>query len=59
VIEQVDINTLKVVLRFLLKVKVSYRLVFPEQPSIEACAKVGRLGDTFGGLYRCIAPDYF
>jgi hypothetical protein len=33
-------------------------LVFPEQPSIEACAKAGRSGDTFGGLYSSKAPDY-
>jgi hypothetical protein len=39
-------------------VKLSDRLVFPEQSSIEACAKAGRSRDTFGGLYSWKAPDY-
>jgi hypothetical protein len=34
-------------------VKLSDRPVFPEQTSVEACAKAGRSGDTFGALYGC------
>jgi hypothetical protein len=41
---------LKVVATFLLKVKLSDRLVFLDRTSVEACAKAGRSGDAFGGL---------
>jgi hypothetical protein len=34
-------------------VKLNSRLVFPEQTSIEACAKAGRSEDIFGALYGC------
>jgi hypothetical protein len=42
----------------LFKLKLSDRLVFLEQTTVEACAKAGRPGDTFGGLHVCKATDY-